>query len=83
MRSIEAAHAGGAGKGFAVIAQEIRKLSDETKRSTQGISSALKENNEVISKASGAVHAFQRAFEGDMEEIRGTLNAMDEIIAAS
>lgn len=78
--SIEAAHAGGAGKGFAVIAQEIRKLSDETKRSTQGISSALKENNEVISKASGAVHAFQRAFEGDMEEIRGTLNAMDEII---
>jgi methyl-accepting chemotaxis protein len=78
--SIEAAHSGSAGKGFAVIAQEIRKLSDETKRSTNSISAALKENNMVISNASGLVHSFQRTFEGGMEEIRGAFDAMEEII---
>ena len=35
--SIEAAHAGTLGKGFSVIAQEIRKLSEETTRNAQSI----------------------------------------------
>jgi methyl-accepting chemotaxis protein len=78
--SIEAAHQGGAGKGFAVIAQEIRKLSDETRRSTKGISAALEENNAVISSAAGLVNSFQRTFESGMKEMSGTFDAMEEII---
>jgi methyl-accepting chemotaxis protein len=78
--SIEAAHAGNAGRGFGVIAQEIRKLSVETKKSTESISASLRENNGVIADAAGQVLSFSKAFEGMMGEVRDTFNAMDEII---
>lgn len=35
--SIEAAHAGAAGAGFRIIANEVKKLSAETKKATEGI----------------------------------------------
>lgn len=44
--SIEAARAGENGKSFAVVAEQIRQLADETRRSTESINTLLDELNE-------------------------------------
>lgn len=57
--SIEAASAGEAGKGFAVVATEIRKLSDQSKKSTKEISDILNgiqvDSGEMVKKMSASV----------------------------
>lgn len=49
--SIEAAHAGAAGKGFSIVAEEIRVLSDRTKNAVGGISETIGGIAQNISKA--------------------------------
>ena len=40
--TIEAARAGDASKGFAVVAAEVKQLSDETRKATEQIGATLK-----------------------------------------
>lgn len=48
---VEAARAGDQGRGFAVIANEIRKLADQSKRSAEEINSLIYEVQESINSA--------------------------------
>src|SRR5574344_2331809 len=79
--SIEAAHAGNFGKGFSVIAQEIRKLSEETTKSAAHISDTLKQNGEIVKKTSDSVQSFATYTAKSAEDLRTTLEAIEQILA--
>ncbi|MDF3819552.1 methyl-accepting chemotaxis protein [Leptospira sp. 96542] len=55
--SIEAARAGDAGMGFAVVAEEISKLADKTQNSVKNIKKLIDQSNSVVS--SGTIHVNQ------------------------
>lgn len=78
--SIEAAHAGSAGKGFSVLAQEIRKLSEESRVSTTAIGEALAKNGEVITTATKTIDRFVADLEALNHTVVGAFNAMGEIM---
>jgi methyl-accepting chemotaxis protein len=61
--AIEAARAGEAGKGFAVVADEIRKLAEESKKASQNIASILNEINDSSNNANEAVKSTNSLYD--------------------
>lgn len=59
--AIEAARAGEAGRGFAVVADEVRKLADQAQGSAQSIAQAITAMTDAMQTVSGQIHHLSQA----------------------
>jgi methyl-accepting chemotaxis protein len=80
--AIEAAHAGDAGRGFSVVADEIRKLSESTSESTTKISATLQKQVESIQLAQEGSRKSRGVLETVEEEVQGFADTLREIADA-
>ncbi|MBN2873996.1 MAG: hypothetical protein JXM71_02780 [Spirochaetales bacterium] len=78
--SIEAAHAGAMGKGFGVIAQEIRALSAVARGNTQEIGAVLSRSDAAINASVGSVEEFVRELESLTKSVVDAFEGMAETV---
>lgn len=77
--AIEAAHAGSAGQGFAVVSDEIRKLANEAANSSGSISSSLKSVVDNIEHTKTAMDQAGDSLGRVVSETGATAEAFDTI----
>ena len=80
--AIEAAHAGEAGQGFSVVADEIRKLSETSSQQSKTIGVQLKNIQSSISSVVDASVASSKAFTSVADGIRSTDELVQQVRAA-
>jgi methyl-accepting chemotaxis protein len=80
--AIEAARAGEAGRGFAVVADEVRSLASRTQQSTQEIEQMIGGIQQGSTQAVSAMHASEQRARSTLAIAQSAGQALDEIATA-
>lgn len=79
--AIEAAHAGPHGRGFEVVATEVRKLSSEVSESIIKVQGTISGITKEISEISNGISRIQSSIVEGQQQIRVTMEDFDSIVA--
>ncbi|MCX7842875.1 MAG: methyl-accepting chemotaxis protein [Clostridia bacterium] len=80
--AIEAARAGDAGKGFAVVAEEVRKLADQSRKSTEEINNLVQSIQEESVRAIDSMGIMKRVSQEQNTAVNETDRAFNDIANA-
>ena len=80
--AIEAARAGEAGKGFAVVADEVRALADQSRKATEEITSMMESIQEESQMAIQSMEDVKRSSEEQNQAVSRTNSAFKDIANA-
>ncbi|HCM28567.1 MAG TPA: hypothetical protein DIC34_18890 [Treponema sp.] len=80
--AIEAAHAGAAGKGFSVVADEIRKLAENSAEQSKSIAGTIQEIIGIIVAAADSTRETDTAFREIDNRITGLVGHLEKMNAA-
>jgi methyl-accepting chemotaxis protein len=80
--AIEAARAGEQGRGFAVVADEVRALAERTTRATKEIGEMIRAIQNETGAAVGSMELGVKEVEGGMESSRKSGEALQNILSA-
>ncbi|QHS24553.1 hypothetical protein GWK91_12240 [Virgibacillus sp. MSP4-1] len=78
--SIEAARAGESGRGFSVVAEEVRKLAEQTKTSSQEIGKTMQEIHKKSDVVGSNVEGMSNLLTQRVHQAKEALSTMEEIM---
>lgn len=81
--AIEAARAGEQGRGFAVVADEVRTLASKTQASTDDIQKMIEALQSGVSGTVGAIEKGLTAVSASVEKTESTMASLEQIVEAA